>query len=91
MDKAIGNIPIDKMTEKLAKEILDFVGPLDGEYVYDGLEKENDVITGVKFKGGHEQKDDFVLPFYHTKAILWLYNNGFDIGEQLEKLANDEY
>lgn len=42
-------------------------------------------IIGIVYKNSHN--DTCVLHFNHTKVVLWLYNNGYDIKELLEQNA----
>ena len=87
---------ITELTEKEAKEILEFVYPDrkdihftklsfephksedgKGQYVTMGGRS----IIGIGF---HNGQDNCILHFDNSKAVLWLYKNGYDITEQLE-------
>jgi hypothetical protein len=86
---------IKKLTEDEAKEILKFVYPDDDDYWFQKLSFKP-VITedgkqqisfggrpliGIEF---HNGQDNCILHFDNSKAVLWLYKNGYDITELLE-------
>lgn len=84
-----------ELTENEAKEILEFVYPKK-DYWFTGLSFEPIVdeqgrqqmtfgfrsIIGIKF---HDGQDNCILHFDNTKAVLWLYKNGYEIEELLEE------
>lgn len=86
---------IEQLTEVEAKEILKFVYP-DEKYNYflelslepQKAEGGGQYITfggrsiiGILF---HNGQDKCILHFDNTKAVLWLYKNGYDIADLLE-------
>lgn len=86
---------IKELTEEEAKEILKFVYPNDENYWFKKLSFEPVItengkqqitfggrsIIGIEFHGG---QDNCILHFDNSKAVLWLYKNGYDITELLE-------
>lgn len=89
---------INDLTEKEAKEILEFVFPDKKDYekyfreisfepVFDEDGKHRITfgfrpIIGILY---HNGQDNCILHFDDSKAVLWLYKNGYDITEMLEK------
>jgi len=85
---------IRELTDDDAKQILEFVYPNDG-YLFTGISFDIVVCSdgkvemtfgfrpaiGINF---HNGQDACILYFDSTKVVLWLYKNGFDIGEFLE-------
>lgn len=91
---------ISELTIDEAKEILDFVYP-DGDHFNVGLSfepvKSEDgkgqritmggrSIIGITYRGGINN-DGIILHFDHSKVVLWLYKNGYDIQTFLEENA----
>jgi hypothetical protein len=86
---------IKELTEEEAKEILKFVYPNDENYWFKKLSFEPVItengkqqitfggrsIIGIEF---HDGQDNCILHFDNSKAVLWLYKNGYDITELLE-------
>lgn len=86
---------IKELTEDEGREILKFVFPNESDYRYTNLSLEPVIgengkqqvsfsirpLVGIMF---HNGQDRCILHFDNTKAVLWLYNNGFDIQELLE-------
>lgn len=86
---------INELTEREAKEILSFVYPDNKGIDFQELKFEHTVnedgsvqitfggrlIVGILYYNG---QDNAILHFNNTKAVLWLYKNGYDITEQLE-------
>jgi hypothetical protein len=86
---------IKELTEEEAKEILKFVYPNDEYYWFKKLSFEPVItengkqqitfggrsIIGIEF---HDGQDNCILHFDNSKAVLWLYKNGYDITELLE-------
>jgi len=85
---------IKELTEKEAKEILEFVYPGEKYHLRsisfepviceDGRQQLTfglRSIIGIEY---HNGQDKCILHFDNTKVVLWLYKNGYDILEQLE-------
>lgn len=86
---------IKELTEEEAREILKFVHP-DKDYWFDKLHHESKVeedgtrqvtfglrpIIGISYR--NDMGDRCMIHFDNTRAMLWLYRNGYDIEEQLE-------
>jgi hypothetical protein len=86
---------IKELTEEEAKEILKFVYPNDENHWFKKLSFEpvitengkqqitfgGRLIIGIEF---HNGQDNCILHFDNSKAVLWLYKNGYDITELLE-------
>jgi hypothetical protein len=86
---------IKELTDKEAEEMLKFVYP-DRDYWFDKVHLESKIeedgsrqvtfgmrpIIGISYMAGVNH-DRCMLHFDDTRAILWLYKNGYDIEEQL--------
>lgn len=86
---------VKELTEEEAKEILKFAYP-DKDCWFDEIHHESKVeedgsrqvtfgmrpIIGIGYR--NDLGDRCMLHFDNTKAVLWLYRNGYDIEEQLE-------
>lgn len=89
---------INELTDLEAKQILKFVFP-DKNHQFTKIEFEprpnKDGTTNVTFGLRpivgilyHNGQDNCILHFDHSKVVLWLYKNGFDILELLELNEN---
>lgn len=90
---------IKEITDREAKELFKYVFPKEKypNLYYKGLNLEpiinedgsRKVTFGMRDPIGIQYKNDMgdgcVLHFDHTKAVSWLYRNGFDVSEQLEE------
>lgn len=89
---------IKELTNKEGEEIFNIVYPKDKnphhsytcvghERIYreDGHEKITFGFRSCIGIFGHNGQDNIIIPFNDTKVVLWLYNNGYEIGELLEE------
>jgi hypothetical protein len=91
---------ISELTIDETKDILDFVYP-DGDHFNVGLSfepvKSEDgkgqritmggrSIIGITYRRGINN-DGMILHFDHSKVVLWLYKNGYDVESLLEENA----
>ncbi len=86
---------IKELTENEAKEILKFVYPENKDNYFTKLSLEPVIsedgkqrvtfdlrpLVGIEYYNG---QDNCILHFDNTRAVLWLYKNGYDITEMLE-------
>jgi len=97
---AMGKKKISELTIGEAKEILDFVYP-DGDHFnvelsFEPVKSEygkgkritigGRSIIGITFRGG-VNNDGMILHFDHSKVVLWLYKNHYDVESLLEENA----
>ena len=89
---------IKELTESEAIELLSFVYPKYGKDDFWSIRYERELkedggeyitfggrsIIGIEY---HNGQDRCILHFENTKAVLWLYKNGYDITEMLEANA----
>lgn len=96
----MGKKKINELTIVEAKEIIDFVYPDEDNFnvdlSFEPVKQEygrsqritmgGRSIIGIIYTGGINN-DNKILYFDHTKVVLWLYRNGYDVEELLEENA----